>query len=145
MATNLFYAHQHGHLGSLLHKYGRAPLSPKPAPNVNGVDAENNLKRGRGDSNILTRGTEPRAPTPEPHVKGLQAQTNYEMGHGRSVDKLFHEYGKLPQSARTAPKVKYDGVQNYKQAQGDAMRKAISQCPPSYRVVERPQSVPLWP
>ncbi|CAF1645790.1 unnamed protein product, partial [Adineta steineri] len=66
-------------------------------------------------------------------------------GLGRHVDKLMYEYGHLPQSARTIPKVKFGGVDNFVKGQGGAMRKAISQCPPSQRYLERPQSVAAWP
>jgi len=145
MATNLFYTHQQGHVGPMINNYGRHPSSPRPIPSVKGNAAEMNLQKGYGDSHILQHDNAHRPPTPEPNVKGVQAHLNYDMGQGRHVHKLFHEYGKLPQSARAAPKVKYDGVRNFKHGQGDAMRKAISQCPPSNRYPDRPQSVPLWP
>jgi len=145
MATNLFYTHQGGNMGRLLGNYGRAPLSPQRIPHVNGDAAEANLQKGLGDSRILQHGNSSRPPSPDPHVNGVQAQANYDMGQGRLVNRLFYDYGKLPQSAQTVPKVKYDGIQNFKNGQGDAMRKTISQCPPSMRYLERPQSVPLWP
>jgi hypothetical protein len=145
MATNLFYTHQQGHLGSIMNNYGRHPLSAKPVPNVKGAAAEMNLQKSYGHTQILEHGVERYVSTPEPNVKGVQAHLNYDMSQGRSVNKLFTEYGKLPQSARTAPKVKYDGVQNEVNSRGDAMRKAISQCPPSNRYLRSSQSVPLWP
>ncbi len=145
MATNLFYTHQAGQLGPILNNYGRVAPSPRPVPNIKGFAAEANLQKGYGDSQILEHVADRRLPTPEPNVKGTQAQINYDMGQGRHVNKLFYEYGKLPQSARAAPKVKYDGVQNHANGQGDGMRKAISQCPPSTRYLERPQSAAVWP
>jgi hypothetical protein len=131
-------------MGPILNNYGRHPLSPQAVPNVKGLAAEMNLQKGLGDSQILEHRTDHRPPTPEPNVKGVQGHLNYNMGQGRHVNKLFYEYGKLPQSARAPPKVKYGGIQNLQKAQGDAMRKAISQCPPSNRYPERTQSVPLW-
>jgi len=132
-------------MGPLLGNYGLIPPSPRPIPNVKGVAAGANFQKGLGDSRILLHGNSDRPPTPDPNVKGVQAQLNYDNGQGRHVNKLFYEYGKLPQSARTVPKVKYDGIQNFQNSQGDGMRKTISQCPPSMRYLERPQSVPLWP
>lgn len=145
MATNLFYANQKDRIGSLLSNYGHFALSPRRIPNVKGDSAETNLQNSYGHSHILEHNNNFREPVPDPNVKGSEAHLNYDMAQGRHVEKLFHDYGKLPLSARTEPKVKYDGVQNFKNAQGDAVRKAISQCPPSNRYIERPQSVPLWP
>ncbi|CAF0969174.1 unnamed protein product [Rotaria sordida] len=141
MASNLFYTHQKGHMGQIINNYGNLPLSPKPVPHVKGDAAEMNLRNSYGHSHILEHNIHNRPSSVEPHVKGIQAHLNYDMGRGRLVDKLFHEYGKLPRSARAAPKVKFDGVQNFNQAQGIAMRKTISQCPPSNRHLERSQSV----
>ncbi|UJR35193.1 hypothetical protein I4U23_027960 [Adineta vaga] len=145
LATNLFYTHQEGRIRPILNNYGREEPSPRPAPHVKGMAAEINLQKGYGDSQILEHKTDYRPRTAEPHVKGEQAQLNYDMGLGRHVDKLINEYGKLPQSARTVPKVRYNGFDNFEKAQGGAMRKAISQCPPSDRYIERPQPVPVWP
>lgn len=145
MATNLFYTHQEGTLGPILNDYGHLPLSARPAPHVKGDAAEINLQKGLGNSKILEHTRSYREPTPDPHVKGAQAQLNYDNAQGRGMDKLLHEYGKLPQSARTIPKVKYDGVQNFEKAKGDAMRKALSQCPPSNRLHEHLQPIPSWP
>jgi hypothetical protein len=144
MATSLFYNHQKGTMNSILNNYGNVPPSEKPVPHVSGVYAEANLQKGHGFSQILHHIVDHRPPTPEPRVKGVQAQLNHNMGQGHHVKKLFHEYGKIPLSARPEPKVKYDGVYNFNQSRGNAMKKAISQCPPSYRYVERPQSAPLW-
>jgi hypothetical protein len=120
------------------------PISPRPNPNVIGVQAENNLQKSLGDINMLEHKHDRPTSTPEPNVVGLQAHTNYDNAQGRHVNKLFNHYGKLPQSARVVPKVKYGGVENLKKAQGDAMRKTISQCPPSYRHIQQLQSVPPW-
>ncbi|CAF3388271.1 unnamed protein product [Rotaria sp. Silwood1] len=141
MATNLFYTHQKGQMCKILNNYGHVTPSAKPVSHVKGDAAEVNLQKGYGHSHLLEHSIDNRPPSVEPHVKGTQAHLNYDMGHGRFVDKLFHEYGKLPQSARAPPKVKFDGVQNFVKGQGDAMRKTISQCPPSNRYLERPQSV----
>lgn len=145
MATNLFYTHQEGQLGPILNNYGRAVASPRPAPHVKGMAAEMNLQKAQGDSRLLAHGLDRRSPTPEPHLKGSQAQANYDMGQGHHVDQLFHQYGRMEQSSRSGPKVKYDGVQNMIKGQGDEMRKTLSQCPPTSRHhVERPQSAPRW-
>lgn len=128
-------------MGPILNSYGRAAPSPRPAAHVKGEAAENNRRKGQGDAMLLDYGVDRRTATPEPHLKGVQAQLNYDMGQGHHVDQLFHQYGHLPQTARSAPKVKYDGVQNMLKGQGDAMRKALSQCPPT----SRPPSAPLWP
>ncbi|CAF2788595.1 unnamed protein product [Rotaria sp. Silwood2] len=143
IATNLFYAHQEGHMGKILSNYGHVTPSSKPVSHVKGVAAEVNLQRGYGHSHLLEHDINNRPPSVKPHVSGMQAHLNYDMGRGRLVNRLFNEYGKLPQSARVPPKVKFDGVQNFAKGQGDAMRKTISQCPPSYRYLERPQSALL--
>ncbi len=145
VATNLFYAHQEGHMGPLLNNYGRSSTTPRPVPNVKGHNAEVNREKGFGDSQLLDHGVDRRLPTPEPHVKGLQAQLNYDMGQGHHVNELFSQYGKIKQSAPNAPKVKYDGVHNLIKGRGGEMRKTISQCPPTNRHFERPPSAPLWP
>ena len=131
-------------MGSLLNNYGRSAATPRPIPHVKGIDAEVNREKGYGDARLITHGIDHRLSTPEPHVKGLQAQTNYDMGQGHHVNELFHQYGKLKQTAQAPPKVKYDGVQNFIKGQGDDMRKTLSQCPPTSRHFERPQSVPPW-
>lgn len=132
-------------MGPILNGYARSAPSPRPVVHVKGEAAENNWRKGQGESQLLDHRIDPRVPTPEPHIKGHQAQMNYDMGQGRHVDELFHQYGKLPQSARSAPKVKFDGVQNMLKGQGDAMRKALAQCPPTSRAMERPPSAPMWP
>jgi len=142
VATNISYTHQKGQAGTVIHDYKSVPASPRPNPNVKGVAAENNLQKSLGDINMLQHKHDRPSSTPEPNVLGLQAYANYDNGQGRHVNNLFHHYGKLPQSARVVPKVKYGGIENLKKSQGDAMRKAISQCPPSYRPIERLQSVP---
>jgi hypothetical protein len=144
LATNLFYAHQEGQMGPILNNYGRVAPSPRPGPHVKGLAAELNLQRSYGDSQLLEHGHDRRLPTPEQHLKGSQAQLNYDMGQGHVVDQLFHEYGKIPQSSRSAPKVKYDGVDNMIKGRGDAMRKALSQCPPTNRHVQRSHSATTW-
>lgn len=106
--------------------------------------AQMNFRKGRGVANLLEHTNTFREPQPKPHVKGDQGHFNYEGAQGRAVNKLFHEYGKLPQSAPTIPKVKYGGLDNFQKARGEAMRKTLSQCPPSRRYIERPQSAPLW-
>jgi len=143
MATNLYYKHREGTLGSILHNYGHNEPPPQPNPHIQGAAAEFNLHRGQGHAHLLEYTNESRPTTAEPHVIGTQAHINYETGQGRAVNKLFHEYGKLPQSARLPPKVKYGGVQNYENSQGTAMMKAITQCPPSNRYIEQLQSVEL--
>ncbi|CAF3646752.1 unnamed protein product [Adineta steineri] len=145
VATDLFYTHQEGKMGPILNNYGKVPPAPRPMPHVKGLAAEGNLQKGYGDSQILEHAADYRPRTADPHVKGVEAHINYDMGLGRHVDKLMYEYGHLPQSARTIPKVKFGGVDNFVKGQGDAMRKAISQCPPSQRYIERPQSVAAWP
>ena len=132
-------------MGRLFDNYGKFALSPKPIPHVKGIAAAMNMERAQGDSVMLEHTADYRPTAPEPHVNGTEAQLNYAAARGRSVDKLFHEYGKLPISARPQPKVKYGGVENRTKAQGDAVRKIISQCPPSNRYIERPQSAPGWP
>ena len=132
-------------MGPIINNYGRASATPRPNPHVKGIAAETNFQKGQGDSQLLEHGLNHRLPTPEPHVKGDQAHLNYDYGQGRHVDELFHQYGQLPQSTRSAPKIKHDGVQNLIKGQGDSMRKTLSQCPPSSRHIERPQSVPLRP
>ncbi|CAF0946536.1 unnamed protein product [Adineta ricciae] len=145
LATNLFYIHQEGQMGPILNNYGRsAPATPRPNPRVKSHEAEVNLEKGKGDSHLLKHGHERYTSTPEPNVKGTQAHLNYEMGQGQHVNQLFHQYGRLQQSARSAPKVKYDGVNNLLKGQGDAMKKTLSQCPPTHRRVERPPSATLW-
>jgi hypothetical protein len=132
-------------MGPILNNYGRSSATPRPIPHVKGVDAEMNLQKGQGDSQIFGYGIDRRLPTPEPHLKGTQAQLNYDMGQGRHMNEIFHQYGKLEQSTRSAPKVKYDGVENLIKGQGDSMKKTLSQCPPTNRRIERPPSAPLWP
>ncbi|CAF0830641.1 unnamed protein product [Rotaria sp. Silwood1] len=144
LATNLFYSHQEGQMGPILNNYGRTSATPRPIPNVKGLDAEMNLQKGLGDSQLLQHGIDRYTPTPEPHVKGDQAHSNYDMGQGHHVNDLFHQYGKLQQPARAPPKVKYDGIENLRKGQGDAMRKTLSQCPPTNRRIERPQSASYW-
>ncbi|CAF0781639.1 unnamed protein product [Adineta ricciae] len=143
LATNLFYSHQEGRVGPILNNSGGEERSPRPVPHVKGFAAENNLQKGYGDSQILEHKADYRPRTADPHVKGEQAQLNYDAGLGRHVDKLLNEYGKLPQSARAVPKVRYDGIDVLEKSQGGNMRKAISQCPPSNRYLERP--VPVLP
>lgn len=133
--------HQEGKMGEIFNNYGQVAMSPRRAPNVKGMAAEINLQKSYGDSMIIHHGVEYTPPSAEPQIKGAQAQSNYEMGQGHNVHQLFHEYGKLLQSARIQPKIKYGGVDNLIKGQGDAMRKAISQCPPSTRFIERPRSV----
>jgi hypothetical protein len=144
MATNLFYAQQKGHLDKNFTNYGHFPLSPRPPPHVNGAAAEKNLQKAQGSSIMLEHRADFRAPSTEPHVLGVQAQRNYDVARSGHLDKLFHDYGKQPLSARPEPKVTYGGVENFVRAQGDAVRKIITQCPPSHRYLERPQSVPVW-
>lgn len=140
LATNLFHIHKEGHLSKVFQEYGNVtPVTP-PHPHVKGIAAEMNLRRNQGASHILEHNTKFREPIPDPHVKGEQAHLNYTVAQGCAVNQLFHEYGKLPVTARTEPKVKYGGIQNFRRAQGDAMRKTLSQCPPSHRFLERPQS-----
>lgn len=103
-----------------------------------------NFRKGRGQSHLLEHNNTFREAQPAPHVKGDQGHFNYEVAQGRAVTQLFHEYGKLPQSARTIPKVKYGGLDNFRNARGEAMRKTLCQQPPSHRYIERPQSAPLW-
>ena len=144
MATNLFYKHKEGHLNKVFHEYGHVtPVAP-PNPHVKGIAAEMNLRRNQGVSHLLEHNNNFREPTPDPHIKGEQAHMNYRVGQGHAVSQLFHDYGKLPLTARADPKVKYGGMENFKKGQGDAMRKTLSQCPPSRRYIERPQSAPLW-
>lgn len=102
---------------------------------------QNNLQRSYGVSKILRHEADLRPTTAEPNVKGVHAQSNYDLGQGQRVAKLFYEYGKLPQSSRAPPKVKYGGVENLTKDKGDAMRKTLSQCPPSTRLPERLQPV----
>ncbi|UJR10634.1 hypothetical protein I4U23_014831 [Adineta vaga] len=144
LATNLFYDHQEGQMGPILNNYGRSASTPRPNPHVKGLAAESNLLKGKGDCHLLEHGYDRYVPTPEPHLKGTQAHMNYEMGQGQHVNELFHQYGKLQRSARTAPKVKYGGVDNLLKGQGDAMKKTLSQCPPTHRRVERPLTATLW-
>ncbi|CAF2390424.1 unnamed protein product [Rotaria sp. Silwood2] len=144
LATNLFYSHQEGQMGPILNNYGRTSATPRPVPHVKGFDAEVNLQKGLGDSQLLQHGIDRYIPTPEPHVKGDQAYSNYDNGQGHHVNTLFHQYGKLQQSARAPPKVKYDGIENLRKGQGDDMRKTLSQCPPTNRHMERPQSASYW-
>ena len=131
-------------MGSVLHNDGRVSATPRPIRNVKGIDAELNREKGRGDSQLFNHHIHNRLPTPEPHVKGLQAQINYDQGQGHDINELFHQYGKVPLSTQAAPKVKYDGVQNLMKGQGDAMRKTISQHPPTSRHVQRPLSAAPW-
>ena len=131
-------------MGPLLNNYGQSALTPKPIPHVKGNDAVINREKGRGDSQLLDHGIRQRPATPDPHVKGFQAQTNYDNGQGRHVTELFHQYGKLEKGAQTAPKVKFDGVQNLIKGQGGEMRRTLSQCPPTERHRERLQSIPPW-
>lgn len=120
-------------MGPLLNNYGRNSATPRPARHVIGTDAEMNRERGQGDSQLFDHRVQHRLTTPEPNVKGLQAQTNYDMGQGRNVTELFHQYGRLKQPNQNAPKVKYDGIQNLINGQGDSMRKTLSQCPLTHR------------
>jgi hypothetical protein len=145
MATDLYHLHKKGRVGLLLTNYGHFESSPRPNPNIKGTEAENNYHKAQGSSIMLEHRADFRPPAPNPNVAGLQAHVNYEAGHHGHVDRLFHEYGKLPLSARVPPKVTHGGAQNYVRAQGDAVRKIITQCPPSNRYLERPQSVPAWP
>lgn len=131
-------------MGSLLHDYGRASATPRPMSCVKGADAKINQQKGLGDSQLLYHGIKTNEPIPEPHVKGDQASLNYDLGQGRYVNELFHQYGKLEQTPRNAPKVKFGGVENMLKGQGDSMRKTLSQCPPTTRNAERPPSVSLW-
>ncbi len=132
-------------MGPILNNDSRSSATPRPIPHVKGTDAEINRGKGHGDSQLLDHRVDRRLPTPEPNIKGVQAQLNYDMGQGHHVNELFHQYGKLEQTAQSAPKVKFDGVQNLIKGQGDAMRKTIAQCPPTNRRIERPDSVPSWP
>lgn len=131
-------------MGPLLNNYGRSASTPRPIPHVKGNDAEVNRERGFGDSQLLDHGIRQRPATPDPHVKGLQAQINYDNGQGRYVTELFHQYGKLERDIHSAPKVKFDGVQNLIKGQGGEMRRTLSQCPPTGRQREHLQSVPPW-
>ena len=132
-------------MANLLSGYDRAGASPRPIPHVKGEAAELNRQRARGTSQLTEHGVHERMSTPEPHLSGVQAHSNYDFAQGRRISQLFHQYGKVPLSARPAAKVAYDGVDNRNKSQGDAMRKTISQCPRSSRYIERPQSVPSWP
>jgi hypothetical protein len=132
-------------MGPILNNDHRSSATPRPIPHVKGTAAEINREKGLGDSQLLDHGVNRRLSTPDPHIKGDQAQLNYDMGQGRHVNELFHQYGKLQQTAKSVPKVKFDGVHNFNKGQGDAMRKTIGQCPPTSRHIERPQSVPSWP
>ncbi len=131
-------------MGPIINNYGRRSTTPRPIPHVKGIAAEMNLQKGHGDSQLLEHDIDRRFRTPDQNLKGNQAHLNYDMGQGHHVNELFHQYGKLEQSTRAAPKVKYDGVQNLLKGQGDAMRKTIGQCPPTSRYRERPQSATLW-
>ncbi|CAF1398258.1 unnamed protein product [Rotaria sordida] len=144
LATNLFYTHQEGQIGPILNSYGRTSATPRPIPHVKGFDAEMNLQKGLGDSQMLQHGIKRPISTPEPHVKGDQAHLNYDMGQGYHVNNIFHQYGKLQQSARAPPKVKHEGIENLRKGQGDTMRKTLSQCPLTNRDIERPQSASYW-
>lgn len=126
----------------MLSHYGRFPSSPRAVPHVKGDAAEANLRKGLGDTPILEHRLDHRLPTPEPHVTGSQALETYEKAQGGAMNNLIHHYGHLPRSARTIPKVKFDGIRVHANAQGDAMRKCLSQKPPSYRYRERPLPVP---
>ena len=145
MATTLFYSHQEGQMGSILNPNSRMAPSSRPIPHVKGEAAEMNLQRGLGDSQLLEHGVKTRIPTPEPHLKGYNAQFNHDAGQGHHVNELFHQYGKLPQSIRSGPKVSYDGLENRRKGQGDEMRKALAQCPPTSRPSQRPPSASYWP
>ncbi|CAF0938368.1 unnamed protein product [Didymodactylos carnosus] len=145
-ATRMFYSNNQGSMGQIINDYGRALPSPRPVPNVKGAAATENRIKGQGDSFLITN-NDPNAPTmPRCEsglgLKGDQAVENYDRSQGRNVDLLFHQYGRLPQSARANPKVKYQGVDNYIKDRGSSMRKTLSQVPPSTRFRERPQSVP---
>ena len=131
-------------MGSILSNYGRSSSTPRPVPNVKGTNAEHNREKGFGDSQLLDHGVNRRVPTPEPHIKGAQAQLNYSMGQGHHVNELLSQYGKLKQSAPSAPKVTYDGVDNLIRGQGGEMRKTISQMPLTRRHFDRPPSAPIW-
>ena len=131
-------------MAPLFSNYGHFELSPRPMPNVKGDAATMNMQKAQGTSIMLEHTASYRPAAPEPHVLGMRAHENYEMAQGHSVNKLFHEYGKLPVSARVPPKVKFDGVENHARAQGDAVRKIISQCPPTRRYIERPQSALVY-
>ena len=128
-------------MGSTLNRTEPLSDTPLPAPHVSGIDAETNFQKAQGDPHMLEHSLDSRSFIREPHLNGVQAHLNFGMSQGHNVNRLFHDYGKLPESARAPPKVKYNGVDNRIKAQGDAMRKTISQCPPSHRYVERPQSV----
>ena len=130
-------------MGPILNNYGDNLSTPRRIPHVKGNDAEMNRHKGHGDIQLLQHSIDYRRPTAEPHVKGDQAHLNYDIGQGRRVNELFHKYGQLHQSARGPPKVKFDGVENYTKGQGNAMLKTLSQCPPTDRHMQRPQSVPL--
>ncbi|CAF1313219.1 unnamed protein product [Adineta steineri] len=145
VATNLYYLHQEGQMGPILNNYGRSSATPRSVPpHVKGLAAQMNREKGRGDSQLLEHGIKRHVPISELNLKGEQAHLNYDMGQGHHVNELFHRYGKLQQSARTAPKVKFDGVDNFAKGQGDSMRKTLSQCPPTNRRMERPQTAPFW-
>ena len=128
----------------MIHDHKSVPASPRLNPNVIGTQAQNNLQKSLGNLDMLDHKHDRPTSTTEPNVIGLQAYTNYDNAQGRHMNKLFHQYGKLPISARVAPKVNHGGVDNFKQAQGEAMRKAISQCPVSHRPIERLQPVVPW-
>ena len=142
MARNLYETHNEGRLGRLISNYGQFPESPRAVPHVKGVAAEENLRKGLGDSPILEHRLDHRPATSQPHVKGIQAEETYEKAQGGAMNNLFHHYGHLPRSARTNPKVKFDGIRVHAASQGDAMRKTLCQQPPSYRHRERPLPVP---
>ena len=140
--TKIFYSHQEVPVRQTSGKHGRfESFDPSSMAHVKGIEGENNLRKNYGDSCLLYHIADYRSSSTKPHVKGDQAHMNYNAAQGHYVNELFHEHDNIPRSARTIPKVKYDGVQNFEKGQGNAMRKTISQCPPSTRDNERLQSV----
>lgn len=116
--------HKGGRMNRLIHSYAMEPASARPVPRVK-PEAEQTalIHTGKRMKPIVHSGlymngiiTEPAVPRVKP-----EGSENAELGKGKRMKRLFHEYGRMPLSARAVPRVKPEGDPNYTLGKGHRM------------------------
>ena len=117
--------HQGGRMNCLLHDPKKLPESARPEPRVKSEASANaDLDRGgQMNKNLHSYGSMSSRPDYAPRVKP-EANDNAEKGKG-VMGNLMGKYGKLPLSARPAPKVHGAGLESANLDQGGRMSRLV--------------------
>lgn len=117
--------HQGGRMNCLLHDPKKLPESARPEPRVKS-EASANAELDRGgqmNKNLHSYGSLSSRPDYVPRVKP-EANENAEKGKG-VMGNLMGKYGKLPLSARPAPKVHGAGLESANLDKGGRMSRLV--------------------